>query len=172
MIKTSNLAARYEHGVVRQPGCWGWRLSNRHGYGQIVIDKVHWSAHRLSWTIHHGPITNGLQVLHRCNNPVCSNPEHLYLGTDKENAADRRAAGTCSSPFTSGHRLGEGEYGPAARLTNAEVRSIRTLYRDWGAYLPGTRPGGASLRSLGTCFGVGPQQIDRIIKRSRRTFLK
>lgn len=78
-------------------GCWIWIASRRfHGYGQIapagVIGKPV-PAHRASWEMHFGPIPDGLCVCHRCDVPACVRPDHLFLGTKKDNSEDMVAKG-------------------------------------------------------------------------------
>jgi hypothetical protein len=71
-------------------GCWPWTgkiATNGYGYLDNML------AHRASWLIHHGPIPEGLQVLHHCDNPRCVNPDHLWLGTQADNVADMMAKG-------------------------------------------------------------------------------
>jgi hypothetical protein len=70
--------------------CWGWTAQKRwDGYGRFVINyKPQW-AHRYSYELHHGPIPQGMQVLHTCDNPACTNPKHLRLGTREDNMADK-----------------------------------------------------------------------------------
>lgn len=60
--------------------CWNWTASLRGGgYGQVKCDNTVQYAHRVSWVLHEGPIPDGRNVLHECNNKICVNPKHLYL---------------------------------------------------------------------------------------------
>lgn len=72
-------------------GCMNWKASRRDfGYGAFSLYKgKSIKAHRFSWMIFNGDIPKGMHVLHHCDNPTCIAPNHLYLGTDKENARDR-----------------------------------------------------------------------------------
>ncbi len=91
-------------------GCWTHSGSRgSHGYPQATArTNRSLPAHRVSWAIHHGPITNGLWVLHRCNNKLCVRPDHLYLGTHRDNMDDLARAGH-----------------PNRKLTDEAVRRVR-----------------------------------------------
>lgn len=89
------VGVRFGLQIMRESsGCWVWVGSrSTNGYGAIYYKGEKWTAHRLSWVLHHGEIPEGLCVLHQCDNPPCVNPEHLFLGTIKDNAQDAIAKG-------------------------------------------------------------------------------
>lgn len=77
--------------VAKSDGCWVWtgtRWST--GYGRLVGGRA---AHRVAWELTNGPIPRGLLVCHHCDNPPCCRPDHLFLGTSKDNAMDASAKG-------------------------------------------------------------------------------
>lgn len=91
VAKNANLF--WQHVKVGDPSeCWLWTGSkHKQGYGLYGAGPRR--AHRIAWTLIHGEIPPGLQVLHRCDNPPCVNPAHLFLGTDKDNHQDKAAKG-------------------------------------------------------------------------------
>lgn len=82
---------RFEKFFIRIPitGCWLWEGgAQQHGYGKFTVKgKPRW-AHRVAWELYKGPIPKGLSVLHKCDVPACVNPDHLFLGTAKDNVHD------------------------------------------------------------------------------------
>ena len=84
------LKKQYEKSIIRDDGCWSWRkVPLNTGYATVYAGKKNiLTAHRVSWMIHKGEIPKGMQVLHKCDNRICTNPEHLFLGTQKDNVDD------------------------------------------------------------------------------------
>ena len=99
--------------------CWPWK-AYRHpkwGYGTFGFGGKMQLAHRVAWILSNGPIPAGLSVLHRCDNPPCCNPAHLFVGTQQQNIAD------CLSKGRFHDQLGESNN--AAKLTERAVIEIR-----------------------------------------------
>ena len=91
--------------VEKTESCWVWTGSRLRGYGQFWLNgKLH-IAHRVSWVLHVGPIAFGLHALHKCDNPSCVNPDHLFLGTAKTNVHDMMDKGRHRNQHTI-NRLG------------------------------------------------------------------
>ena len=99
-----SLQERFEEKYVPVPetGCWIWIASTfLGGYGCIRVDGKIVGAHRLSYELHNGPIPEELHVLHRCDQPPCVRPDHLFLGTHQDNMIDRTVKGRDTSKLTS-----------------------------------------------------------------------
>jgi hypothetical protein len=124
--------------------CWlwmGWR--NKNGYGQVKGGLYrNKTAHRVVWTHVNGPIPDGLWVLHRCDNPPCVRPDHLFLGTPSDNAADMVAKG----------RQARGAMKSTTILTADQVREIRLL-----------RAAGLRQKDIAERFGVCRATIGHIL---------
>lgn len=82
---------------VDESGCWLWRATGGRRYGSLFVDGRREQAHRVSWLLHRGKIPDGLHVLHKCDTPLCVNPDHLFLGTHADNMADMKAKGRARS---------------------------------------------------------------------------
>lgn len=130
-------------------GCWNWTGSMLpSGYGQVSHNGSPRRAHRVSYEVHRGPIPDsagyhGTCVLHRCDNRACINPEHLFLGSPADNAADMMSKGR--QPRVKCHGAANGQ----ARLTEAEVLAIRDAV-------------GLSQRAIAKKFGVAQGQVSLI----------
>jgi hypothetical protein len=107
---------------------------NAGGYGRLSRGGRLWLAHRWAWTQVYGPIPDGVKVLHACDNPPCTNVDHLWLGSQRDNIADRVRKG----------RSARGERSNFARLTDADVAEIRRR-----------RAAGEKLRTIARDFGTG-----------------
>ena len=97
------LEDRFWSKVLVDDGCWNWTgARNKLGYGTLETTRLHSRkvkyAHRLSWELASGADPGDLKVCHRCDNPSCVRPSHLFLGTQTENLADMRAKGRGSKP--------------------------------------------------------------------------
>lgn len=131
--------------VDPKTGCWNWTLStNTHGYGQHCVRGKNHRAHRTSYVAFNGAIPDGAHVLHKCDNLICCNPEHLFLGDQQSNMADMVRKG----------RGAKGEQQGCAKLTVAKVQRIRLLY-DTGDY---------SQSVLGDMFGVSQFAVHKVVR--------
>lgn len=107
--------ARLLSRTVTINGCWEWQgAKNKKGYGSVSVGGVVVLAHRLSYRVHFGPLGDNL-VCHRCDNPKCVNPAHLFLGTASDNVRDMR-------------RKGREPENPTRKISAADARSMREKY--------------------------------------------
>ncbi len=91
MPKGQTLSERFHSKYIPEPnsGCWLWTAAMvGYEYGGLWVNGKTDRAHRVSWKLYYGDIPNGLQVCHKCDTPLCVNPEHLFIGTHKENMHD------------------------------------------------------------------------------------
>lgn len=126
-------------------GCWFWTGSHGHDekgqclYGRLLIGKSSVAAHRVSWFINRGLIPKGILVLHHCDQPLCVNPDHLFLGTHKDNMQDSLQKDGCA----------------LAKLRVDDVVTIRRLYTE----------GKLGCVRISQMFGVTPGHVCNIANR-------
>lgn len=130
----------------KDSGCHLWSAAiGPGGYGNFGIMRRPYRnthvAHRVSWALNRGPIPVGMKVLHKCDNPPCVNPDHLFLGTQRDNVEDCVRKGRLNSR--------KGEANCKAKLTTEQIRYIRSSRE----------------RGLGRRYGVLANQIYKIRKR-------
>lgn len=147
--------------------CWIWTASKaRGGYGTFGIKRRLIGAHRIAWILANGQIPHdgsyhGICVCHKCDNPPCCNPSHLFLGTNADNARDKTLKGRGNYPRgdKSGSRKHpqsrpRGESHTCSKITDAQVLEIRALYA----------AGGITKAALAKKFGMGPDNIRAIVQ--------
>ncbi len=146
-IRYHDAVAYFWERVQKTATCWLWigPRGGRYGQFNLAVDgHRRLGAHRYSYELHNGSIPDGMQVLHRCDNPPCVNPAHLFLGTDADNHADKAAKGRAASRSRNG----------AAKLTDAQF--IELLERV---------AAGETQASVARGLGVTPQAVCQFLKR-------
>lgn len=124
---------------VTEDDCWDWAgcFFKSFGYAAISVNNQAAKAHRVSWEIHNGPIPENANVLHKCDNPRCTNPRHLFLGTIADNNRDKW------------------EKGRHGKFTPEKVRRIRALYEKYKDVL--------TFQRIADWFGVAKATISHMI---------
>jgi hypothetical protein len=103
--------------------CWKWTgVLNNMGYGQLLINGRMKYSHRYSYQLRYGSFPDAMRVLHKCDNPRCCNPEHLFLGTQMDNVHDMMAKGRQNYVIPIGSKHG------GSKLNEVEVIKIRRRY--------------------------------------------
>jgi hypothetical protein len=152
--RTAGVATRLSQKTAMNPatGCLEWQAKARAngGYGTLCVGRRgQIRAHRAAWVLANGPIPPGLYVCHRCDNPLCCNVDHLFLGTPAENMADKERKGRGTKP-----PLARGEKHHNATLTDAQVAEVFAAV--------------GTLDALAARYGVSSKTIWRIKKRKTR----
>jgi hypothetical protein len=127
--------------------CWKWEGPvNSNGYGRFIDKDHHLLAHRVAYELFIGPISDGLNVCHTCDERLCVNPHHLWLGSQSDNLKDAAAKGRMFRPDTNGERNGN------RKLSADHVRTIRAMFS-----------GGQRRYQIAERFGVSPGTVGAII---------
>lgn len=129
---------------VTDAGCWEYRVLNSNGYGTVYFEHHHHLVHRVMYELACGPIPEGLDLRHGCDNPPCCNPGHLEVGTHAQNMRDA----------VERERMANGENHGMATLTDQEVGEMRVKYA----------AGGRTQKSLGEEYGCSASHVSAIIR--------
>jgi len=149
--KLQRLKKSFEKHVIRQEGCWGWKGPiAKGGYPVMSCRRAIGSdrGHKASWIIHRGQIPKYMHVCHACDNPICTNPDHLWVGTHQQNNDDKMEKGRHKFHLPP-HKPGSSN--GASKLTEDQVREIKILIRS-----------GRSCYGISKDFNVSKQTILRI----------
>lgn len=150
ILATFGSLKRFWQKVDRSGDCWEWNGGKgSSGHGRFKLNSRLYSPHRISFELFNGNIANDLMVCHRCNNPGCVNPRHLYAGTRSQNTQDTISAGTWNKP--------QGRQFKPTKLDAGQVTDIRIALRN-----------GATVKGLARKYNVSPRSIQLI--RDRRTW--
>ena len=135
-------------------GCWEWTAKlYSNGYGCLMHNHRYVLAHRVAWELFVGPIPDGLQVCHRCDNRRCVNPKHLFIGTQRANMRDMVSKGR--------DRPSRGEANQRAKLSDEDVRAIRRRART-----------GEMQSDIAGAYGVSRKQVSVIVSRKQWAHIK
>lgn len=146
-VKSSTIQdAFYRYIPSQEPDkCWLWR-NNPNNYGHFMFNGKVYKAHRFSYEMYKGPIPEGLLVCHHCDTPGCVNPEHLFIGTLKDNAIDMVNKGRHKGSAHSGEKHHN------AKLTKEQVILIRKKAEN-----------GESIKNLSNLFGITRSHVQNIV---------
>lgn len=149
-LRRRPIADRLWEKVNKTDCCWEWTgaTGRTSGYGVIEYNGKQTQPHRVVWELAYGPIPDGMYVCHHCDNRLCVRPDHLFLGTPKENTADMIGKG----------RIARDERMPHTKLTPDDVRAVRAA--------PGTA------REVAAQFGISEIYVYQLRARQYRKHIK
>lgn len=139
--------------------CWEWHGGGRGaGYGAMKIDGKVIDAHRVSWELHFGKIPNGKFVCHKCDNRRCVNPNHLFLGTPKDNVLDAIKKNKFTQWNNPKGKFKNGVCNVTKKLSDEDVYHIRKEYQK----------GKTSYRKLAQKYNIDYTYVGEIIREEKR----
>ena len=141
-MASKELSTRFWEKVDRSGECWEW-TAYRQPFGHGLLGRGGRGngmalAHRVSWELHYGSVPEGMNVCHRCDNPACVRPEHLFLGSQADNLADMRQKGRAKG-------APRGHEHPKSKLTEEQARLVLRSHE--------------TNKDLAARFGVAPNSI-------------
>jgi hypothetical protein len=151
MLYSSDIRRFWEKVDIKgEQDCWPWLANKYHnGYGQFKLCYTTVGAHRIAYEIAYGPIPDGMEVLHKCDNRPCCNPNHLYLGTQTDNNSDRAERNPAN----------QGGTGCKPSLYAGEIWLIRKLLKEGKGIVTQTK--------IAKMFKVCPMTITNILKKDK-----
>jgi HNH endonuclease len=158
-------ADRFWSKVKKTNSCWLWIGNHYHGwYGRVRICGRSEGTHRAAWILTYGPVPDGMWVLHKCDNPLCVRPNHLFLGTSKDNVADcvakdRQFRGKRDNAYL--WKRGEDHH--SHKLIEADVRELRRLWESGEV---------SNKTALARRFGVDPSTVRSVLNRTNWAHVK
>jgi len=140
--------------------CWQWTAAQSTcGYGKFALCRDAWTASRVAWMLFFDKSADGFSVCHMCDNPLCVNPDHLFLGTRKDNAQDRERKGRGNRPSGENHtsklhpeKVKKGSNHPKAKLTENDILEIVNQ-----------RLSGRSITNISNQFNISRPSISQIL---------
>lgn len=154
--------------IISENGCWEWQKCLVRGYGKLRFGNKHMFTHRISYEIFKGKIPENMFICHNCpngDNPKCCNPDHLWIGSLKENSADAKIKGKYIGKGYTGRKSSEevrrkislnhadmkGEKSSLSKLKDKDVYAIKELLKT-----------GMTLTAIGNIYGVSKSCINNI----------
>lgn len=141
--------------VAGPKDCWLWTAPlDKDGYGAMQVCYKRLRAHRISYVLHNGPINTSDLVLHKCDNPRCVNPKHLFKGSQADNVRDRDKKQRMHKP--------KGELHPLAKLTEETTQFLRASYIR----------GSVRMKDLAAMLGISVSAVSMVVNRKRWSHIK
>ena len=111
--------------VTGSDDCWPWNgMKDQHGYGRVAYMTSIFKAHRIAFEMFHGPISDGMVIMHKCDNPNCVNPNHLQQGTQKQNMKDAANKGRLNPKSLVNLRPGKLGFHGAGPKQNGDTKNV------------------------------------------------